>query len=80
MLICTTLSNILIFSYLQREKITDEFDGPNDIAGSGSVWSDSGCNSSVTTESITEADFLDIHQDFKVHNYTMSEIKLISNT
>ena len=80
MLICTTLPNILIFSYLQREKITDEFDGANDIAGSGSVWSDSGCNSSVTTESITEADFLDIHQDFKVHNYTMSEIKLISNT
>ena len=77
---CTTLPNIPILSYLQREKITDEFDGANDIAGSGSVWSDSGCNSSVTNESITEADFLDIHQDFKVHNYTMSEIKLISNT
>ena len=56
---------------LQREKITEELDGANssmgnDIAAS-SVWSDSGCNSSVTTESITEADFLDIHQDFKVN-------------
>ena len=55
--------------------MTEEFDceansslAGNDIAGgaSSSVWSDSGCNSSVTTESITEADFLDIHQDFKV--------------
>ena len=50
--------------------MTEEFDAEansslaNDIASS--VWSDSGCNSSVTTESITEADFLDIHQDFKV--------------
>ena len=31
-----------------------------------SVWSDSGCNSSVTTESITDCELLEIHQDFKV--------------
>ena len=34
-----------------------------------SIWSDSGCNSSITTDSVSEVDFLDMHQDFKVNNY-----------
>ena len=59
------IMTVITYTYIciQRERV--ELDNNTEHDGA-SVWSDSGCNSSVTTESITEADFLDNYQDFKV--------------
>lgn len=45
-----------------NEKLKSESVQMNEVS---SVYSDSGCNSSMTTESISEADILELHQDFK---------------